>query len=187
MTVNVVQSAISSRKFNKWFPWISGAVLVVGVAVFLGVYYSNTAKPEPTQATGPPVRSAAAPQKNIPFPAAAWKVAREFVFTAVARKHLDEAYGLTHPSLRAGITKKEWRTGSLPVVFSPAAQIIKTNWKNTNYAHPRDAQINVVIIPTKGRHWNAQIGLTKVGQGSNAHWLVSYFQPLAGPPVPTPK
>jgi hypothetical protein len=186
MAVNVVQSAISSRKFNKWFPWISGAVLVVGVIVFLGVHYSNTANPEPTQPTGPPVQAAAPPQKNIAFPAAAWKVAREFVFTAVARKHLDEAYAITHPSMKSGISKKEWRSGTLPVVYSPAAKILKTNWKNTNYAHPRDAQINVIIIPSKGRRWNAQIGLLKVGQGSNAHWLVNYFEPLGGPPVPTP-
>jgi hypothetical protein len=186
MAVNVVQSAISSRKFNKWFPWISGAVLVVGVIVFLGVHYSNTANPEPTQPTGPPVQAAAPPQKDIAFPAAAWKVAREFVFTAVARKHLDEAYALTHPSMKSGISKKEWRSGTLPVVYSPAAKILKTNWKNTNYAHPRDAQINVIIIPSKGRRWNAQIGLLKVGQGSNAHWLVNYFEPLGGPPVPTP-
>jgi hypothetical protein len=70
-------------------------------------------------------------------------------------------------------------------VYSPAAQILKTNWKDTNYAHPRDAQINVIIIPTKGKPWNAQIGLLKVGHGSNAHWLVNYFSPLAGPPVPS--
>ena len=184
MAVNVVQSAFSSRKFNKWFPWISGAVLVVGVIVFLGVRYSNTANPEPKEATGPPVQAAAS-QKNIAFPLAAWKVAREFVFTAVARKHLDEAFAITHPAIKQGISRKEWRTGNLPVVASPVVQILKTNWKNTNYAHPRDAQINVILIPSKGRRWNAQIGLTKVGHGSNAHWLVSYFQPLGGPPVHT--
>jgi hypothetical protein len=186
MAVNVVQSAISSRRFNKWFPWISGAVLVVGLAVFLGVYFSNTAKPEPKQAAGPAIK-ATAPPKNIPFPNAAWRVTREFIFTAVARKNLRQAYALTDPSLRSGVTTKEWRKGNLPVVYSPAAQILKTNWKNTNYAHPRDAQINVIIIPTKGKPWNAQVGLTKVGQGANAHWLVNYFQPLAGVPVPTPK
>ena len=186
MAVNVVQSAFSSRKFNKWFPWISGAVLVVGVIVFLGVHYSNTATPEPTQETGPAAPAAAAPQKNIAFPPAAWKVTREFVLTAVARKHLDEAYALSHPDIRAGISKKEWRTGNLPVVYSTVNQILKTNWKNTNYAHPRDAQINIIVLPVKGKPWNAQVGLTKVGHGSNAHWLVSYFQPLGGPPVPKP-
>src|SRR5262245_29430039 len=143
MAVNVAQSAVSSRKFNKWFPWISGAVLVVGVLVFLGVHFSNTAKPENTQPTGPPVR-AAAPPKNIPFPAAAWNVTREFVQTAVARKHLDEAFALTHPSMRAGISKKEWRNGELPVVVPTVSRIVKTNWKDTNYAHPRAAQSTII-------------------------------------------
>lgn len=186
MAVNVVRSTLSSRGFNKWFPWISGAVLVIGIAVFLGVHFSNTAKPEPTQASGPPTK-AAAPEKNIPFPNAAWRVARQFILTAVARKHLQKAYALSDPSLRSGVTTKEWRSGSLPVVASTVGQILKTNWKNTNYAHPRDAQINVIIIPDKGKPWNAQVGLTKVGHGANAHWLVNYFQPLGGVPVPTPK
>jgi len=109
------------------------------------------------------------------------------ILTAVARKHLQQAYALSDPSLRSGVTTKEWRQGSLPVVYSTVGQILKTNWKNTNYAHPRDAQINVIIIPDKGKPWNAQVGLTKVGHGANAHWLVNYFQPLGGVPVPTPK
>ena len=185
MAVNVAQSSFS-RKFNKWFPWIAGAVLVTGIFVFLGVRFSNTAKPEPTAATGPAVKPPVA-QKKIPFPNSAWRVTREFIMTAVARKHLNEALALTHPSLRSGVTMKEWRSGSLPVVYSPVSAIVKTNWKNTNYAYPREAQINVVIIPPKAKPWNAQVGLTKVGHGASAHWLVSYFSPLGGPPVPSPK
>ena len=185
MAVNVVRSAVSSRGFNKWFPWISGAVAVAGLVVFMIVFFSNTAKPEPTQASGPPVK-AQVPPKNIPFPDAAWSVATKFILTAVARKNLQEAYALTDPSLRSGITTKEWRNGSLPVVASTVGQILKTNWKNTNYAHPRDAQINVIIIPKDGRAWNAQVGLAKVGHGAQAHWLVNYFQPLAGPRIPHP-
>jgi hypothetical protein len=184
MAVNVVQSAISSRGFNKWFPWISGAVAVAGLVVFLVVYFSNTT-PQAKGPTGPPVK-AAAPPKNIPFPDAAWSVATKFILTAVARKNLQEAYALTDPSLRSGITTKEWRKGNLPVVYSTVGQILKTNWKNTNYAHPRDAQINVIIIPKNGKAWNAQVGLAKVGHGARAHWLVNYFQPLAGPRIPHP-
>jgi len=184
MAVNVVQSAISSRGFKKWFPWISGAVAVAGLVVFMVVYFGNTAKPEPTAASGPPVK-AQAPPKNIPFPSAAWQVTTKFILTAVARKNLQQAYALTDPSLRSGVTVKEWRSGNLPVVYSTVGQILKTNWKNTNYAHPRDAQINVIIIPKDGKAWNAQVGLAKVGHGASAHWLVNYFQPLGGVPVPT--
>jgi hypothetical protein len=178
---------IGSRRFKQLLPWISGLVLLVGVGTFLGTHYSNTAKQESTKATGPAIPPET-PQTNIPFPHAAWQVAREFAFTAVSRKNLDEAYAITHPDLRAGISKKTWESGELPVQFIPVRQILKFNWKNTNYAHPRDAQINVILIPTKASHmraFTAQIGLAKVGKGSSAHWLVNYFQLLSGPMVPT--
>jgi hypothetical protein len=185
VAVNVVQSALSSPRFSRWLLWISVVVFAAGVATFLGVHFSNTANPTPKEATGPRIPPAV-PQTDIPFPDAAWRVAREFVFTAVARKDLDRAYAITHRDLKGDIPLSEWRSGNLPnIVYSPAAQILKTNWKNTNYAHPRDAQINVVIIPKTGKPWNAQIGLTKVGKGSKAHWLVSYFSNLSGPPIPT--
>ena len=35
MAVNVVQSALSSRRFNKLLPWFAGGLLAVGVIVFL--------------------------------------------------------------------------------------------------------------------------------------------------------
>ena len=46
------------------------------------------------------------------------------------------------------------------------------------------------MIPVKGSKQQpitAQIALKKFGKGSNAHWLVDYFTPVAGPRVPTPK
>ena len=178
---------VNSRRFKKLLPWVSALVLVAGLVAVMGMYFSNTATVEPKNPTGPSI-PAEVPQKDIPFPPAAWRVAREFVFTAVARKNLAESYAITHPDLRGGLTLKDWETGELPVVYMPVAQILKFNWKHTNYAHPRDAQLNIIMIPTKAskqRPGYAQIGLTKVGKASHARWLVSYFQPLGGPPVPT--
>jgi hypothetical protein len=48
----------------------------------------------------------------------------------------------------------------------------------------------VILVATKGSGQKAiyaQIGVTKTGRGSQAHWAVSYFSPLAGPPVPSNK
>jgi hypothetical protein len=189
MAVNVVQSALSSRRFNRWLLLIGAAVLAAGAIAVLVTYFGNTAKVEPSQPTGGPVQYAKAP-KNIPFPKAAWKVAREFIFTAVARKNLAESYLISHPDERGGLTLKQWKTGNIPVPFYPVDQVLKTNWKNTNYSHPGDAQINVILVSKAGspqRPINAQVGLTKIGRGAHARWTVSYFQPLAGPALPTPK
>lgn len=186
--MNVVQSALSSRRLNRWLPWIAAAVLAAGVITFLMVYVGNTAKVSLSEPAGSAIPAAKTP-KNIPFPQAAWRVAREFLFTAVSRKHLAESYAISDPTLRGGFTLRQWKTGTIPVTFFPVASVQKTNWKNTNYAHPRDAQINVILTPAKHssmRPMIAQIGLTKIGSGSNARWMVSYFGPLSGPPVPHP-
>jgi hypothetical protein len=181
------KGVVNSRRFKKLLPWVSALVLLAGIGAFLGVRYSNTAKvanPNPMGQTIP----AEVPQKNIPFPEAAWRVAREFAFTAVSRQHLAEAYAITDPQMKGGISMKDWMTGNLPVDFMPVAQILKTNWKNTNYAHPRDAFINVILIPAKSSNMhvtNAQVELAKVGKGSHARWLVSYFHMVVGPPIPT--
>lgn len=180
---------VGSPQFKRLLPWVSALVLLAGIGAFLGTHYSNTAKVSSANPTGPAV-PAPLPQKNIPFPKDAWRVAREFAFTALARKHLAESYAITHPELRSGYTLKQWETGTLPnIPFFPTAQILKYNFKNTNYAHPREAQINVILIATKSSHQRpipAQIGLRKVGKGSHARWLVDYFSPVSGPPIPHP-
>jgi hypothetical protein len=188
MAVNVVQSALSSRRVGRWLPWVSALVLAAGVIAFLVTYFGNTAKTEPTQPTGPPIHFAK-PQKNIPFPKAAWRVARQFAFTAVPRRDLARSYAIAHPDERQGFTLKQWKSGAIPVPQFPVAKMQKMNWRNTNYAHPRDAQVSAVLIPTKASHQRpivVEIGLTKIGRGAHARWTVSYFQPISGPPVPAP-
>ena len=190
MAVNVVNSALSSRRFNRWLMVIGAAVLVAGVIAILVTQFGNTAKTENSAPTGAPLPPAAKAQSNIAFPKAAWKVANEFLFTALPRKNLAESYTISHPDVRGGFTLKQWESGNIPVLYFPTAKVYRYNWKNTNYAHPRDAQQNVILVATKASGQKAiygQIGLTKIGSGSQAHWTVSYFSPLAGPPVPSPK
>ena len=180
---------VNSTRFKKLLPWVSALVLVAGIGTFLGVRYSNTAKVANPNPTGPAI-PAEVPQKNIKFPRAAWLVAREWAFTALPRKNLARSYALTAPSFRSGWTLKQWMTGTLPnIPVFPTAQILKYNWKNTNFAHPREAQINVILVSTKASKQMpvpAQIGLRKVGSGAKARWLVDYFSPVSGPRIPHP-
>jgi hypothetical protein len=186
MAVNVVQSALSSRRFNRWFLVAGGLVLIAGVVAVLLTFFRNTATTESANPTGPVIKQAA-PAKNIPFPKEAWTAARSFIFDAVGRENLAASYKVADSSLRGGLTLKQWKSGTITVPFYPVAKILRTNWKNTNFAHPREALINVILVPKASagqRPINAQVALTKVGKGSSAKWLVDYFSPLAGPPVP---
>jgi len=168
-------------------PGVCALAVLAGVGALLGTRDSNTAGVSPQDQ---PRVLAPAPQKNIAFPKAAWRVAREFVFTAVARKHLAESYAISHPDVKSALTLKQWKTGKIPVPFIPVAEIKKWNWKNTNYVHPRDVQQNVILIPTKAskqRPYYAVLGVTKVGWDSDARWLVSYFALITGGcPCPAP-
>ena len=69
------------------------------------------------------------PRKQVPLDAAARKVAGRFILTAVARQNLAESYALAHPELRQGMSKREWLTGNIPVVYYPAKQIETATFK----------------------------------------------------------
>ncbi|HMJ00157.1 MAG TPA: hypothetical protein VK488_10025 [Gaiellaceae bacterium] len=189
MTQAAAPKRFASSRRLRLLLWASVLVVLAGIGTFLGTHFSNTAEVALKNATGPTIPDPIA-QKNIPFPEDAWRVAREFAFTAVARKHLAESYAITHPTLRSGFTLRQWKTGTLPnIVAFPTAQIVKYNWKDTNYAYSREAMVNVILVPTKSSHERlatAQIGLRKVGNGSHARWLVDYFSTLTGPWVPHP-
>jgi hypothetical protein len=187
---------VNSRRLKKLLPWVSALVLIAGIVAVIVAYSTNGSGSQatPNERVGPanpPIPSGQVPSKNIVFPEAAWKVAQEFAFTALARKNLARSYEISDSTVRSGYTLKQWKTGTLPnLPYFPTAKLIKYNWKNTNFVHAREAQINVVMIPTKASKQQpitAQIALKKFGQGANAHWLVDYFSPVNGPRVPTPK
>jgi uncharacterized protein YcnI len=189
MAVNVVQGALASRRFNRWLFVLGTVVLVAGiVAILIKVIGNNNGHVKNAAPTGPPISIPKA-QKNIHFPAAGWKVAKEFLMTAPARKDLARSYELVDSNVRGGLTLKQWKTGNIPVPYFPIEKIVRYNWKNTNFAHPRDAVVNLILVPTRKsglpRASTFQIEVIKVGQGASAHWVVDYFGAVQGVPVPS--
>jgi len=189
MAVKVVQSALSSRRFNRWLLVLGALVLVAGViAILVTKVGNNSGTTENANPTGPPISQLEKNQKNIRFPAAAWKVAKQFIAAAPARKNLAQAYALADDNVRGGLTLAQWKTGNIPVPYFPTTKIIRYNWKNTNFAHPRDAAVNLLLVPTAKSGLQTGpflIEVVKVGHGANAHWVVDYFGAMRGVPVPT--
>jgi hypothetical protein len=189
MAVNVVQNALSSRRFNRWLFALAVLVLAAGIIAIIVTKVGGKSSPaENANPTGPPIREAAA-QQNIKFPAAAWNVVKEFVFTALPRENLARSYQLADANMRAGFTLQQWKSGNLPgIPYFETGKVIRYNWKNTNYAHPREAALNLILESRKGSKMPATpyiIFLKKVGSGSKAHWLVDYFGAMRGVPVPS--
>jgi hypothetical protein len=189
MAVNVVQSALSSRRFNRWLLVLGGLVLAAGiVAILVTKVGNNSGKTENANSAGPTISGLEKAQKNIRFPADAWEVAKQFIMTAPARKNLAKAYALADDNVRGGLTLSEWKTGNIPVPYFPTTKIIRYNWKNTNFAHPRDAAVNLILVPTGKSGLQTgpfMIEVVKVAQGEKAHWVVDYFGAMRGVPVPS--
>lgn len=186
MAVNVVQTALSSRRFNKWLPWFAAALLAAGLIAFLIAYFGNTASPA-KESFG--TKNATKPQvvKQVPIAEAARVSAAKFILSAVARRNLGESWALSTPNVRGGLTLKQWMTGEIPVV-PLGVPIDKAAITKIIYSHPREAELNIVVLPKPNKQGVKAtlyvLDLKKVGQGSSARWLVDYAQPQATPGIP---
>ena len=160
-----------------------GAAAVLGiVAVFV---FAPNRNPTPQVFSSLPVTRTPAPVK-VPFSKAARHVALRFVQTAVARKNLDEAWDLVGPNLRGGLSRKEWLTGTNPVVPYPAADVSFAPYK-IDYSYTDSALLEVALLAKKSAHIRSQLfmlQLKKIGTGSSAHWVVDNWVPRAVPVVP---
>ena len=145
---------------NRWAPWLAGAVLVAGVASYAATRLTRGSS-TPSAAT-----VALAPQARA--------VAREFVATAVARKHLDRAWSLAAARLRHGTTHAEWMTGVIPVQPYPVAQARASYAVQSSRQAAAVLQITFTPRPTSSAEPGTfLISLVRV----DGHWLVSSWTP----------
>jgi hypothetical protein len=191
MAVNVVQNALSSRRLNRWLLALGALVLAAGIIAIIATKVGGKNPPaENVNPTGPKISDIAKAQPNIRFPAAAWSVVKQFVFTALPRKNLARSYQLSDANMRGGFTLRQWKSGNLPgVPYFETGKVVRYNFKNTNYSHPRSAALNLILVPRKGSAMRPTpyiIFLKKFGRGASAHWRVDYFGTMQGPPVPSP-
>jgi hypothetical protein len=126
---------------------------------------------------------------HLPVPAppspAAFKVAREFLETAVVRKNLKLAYTLVAPSLKAGESKREWLSGTNPIQPYPAKNA-KTTGFTVVHSYKNALQLEFVLIPkpnTQVKPLQFFMQLVPVG-GKHRRWVVDYFQTTWHPSVP---
>lgn len=162
--------------------WIGSIVLAVAVAVGVVVLVGDTgtARPEVIEQE-PAIVSQEGPK--APLPREARRVAGEFILTAVNRKDLERGWQLTHPTLREGITKKEWLTGNIPVVPYPVSDT-EAAPMSVEESYAESAVMRVALAPEKGSDVKPQIFFIGVRK-FNGTWLVDYWGPYATVPIPS--
>jgi hypothetical protein len=153
---------------EKWAPWIAGAVLVAGVVAFAVTRLDRgTATP---------------PHRKAPLEAAERRVALEFVATAVARHDLARAWDLVATELKQGMSRDEWKTGTIPIVPYPVAQARTMIRPLSSFTDT--GQLRVTFVPhagTKARPATFTLELRKQG----GRWLVSAWLPTSAVLPPT--
>jgi hypothetical protein len=164
--------------------------IVLALLVYLGVHLSTPG--EPGGATGPEVRGSVQP-KSSPFTAAEQRAVRpvlkEFISAAVARQGVARAWDVSGPSLRQGLTRKEWDRGDIPVVPYPAGKKGLGTWSNVQYSYPKTVGLEVVVFPKAGSGVAAMTADVELVKGSDGRWRVDYWlaRPFRGPPALTAK
>ena len=100
-----------------------------------------------------------------------------FVQSAVVRKRLDSSYDMVAPELKEGMTRKDWRTGNIPVVPFPAVGL--AGWK-LDYSYANDVAFDLALVakpgsPIVGKTFT--IELKHLGAGKHGRWLVVAWVP----------
>ena len=159
---------------------VAGIVAVVaGPLIYLGVHFSSPGSPG--NATGPYVNNDSyyRQPKHVPFTAAnrsaVKTVLARFICTAVVRHHVADSWALAGPSLRQGLTYKQWRTGDIPVVPYPAAEHGQGAWDVVNYSYRNKVGLEVLMFPKSGSGYSMATVDTDLVRGHDGRWRVDYW------------
>jgi hypothetical protein len=166
-----------SRLVRAAFALVAVAVLGAGIVAY---GRGRSADVVPASSSQPAaMRQAAQGEpdygKRIALPRAALATSREFVATAVLRTHLGRAWDLAAPSLKRGLTRSEWLTGTIPVVPFPARAFGHASFKVVR-SQVRDVLLAVLVVsknPAVARTQDFFLELVPFQK----RWLVSYWAP----------
>ena len=176
--------------------WVSSLILLAGVIAFVTVRLGSTDSNTGSQTTAPlnedeldrQIDATTTTPKVEDVPRAARVAAGQFILAAVGREDLPKAWKLSHPELRAqcGCTYKQWLSGNIPVIPFPTSGLQGVSYFVDELADKR-VVFQVLLRPKAGSDMADQafhIGLKEVKQGSNSAWLVDFWSPISGIPVP---
>ena len=176
----------------RWRRRLMFTAIVLGVAgplIWLGVRYSQPGNP--FNANGPIVANPIQ-ERDVPFTPperrAVHRVLKQFIATAVVRHDPGQAWSIAGPTLKEGLTRKDWQRGDIPVVPYPARNKGWGDWSFVEYsqqAEQRTVGLEVYLFPKPKSGWSAMSADVEVVKGKSGRWLVDYWMPkrFHGPPA----
>jgi hypothetical protein len=179
---------VRKSSLRKRLPWLIavGAVAAVIVGTIL-IWGTNTGDSLSTPLSNKPADDRSAVPKSVKIDPHARQAAKRFIETAVARKHLKEAYALAGPAIRQGQTLKEWMTGNIAVVPYDVASLDYAPMK-IDFSYPKEVQVQIALLPTdkaQKRGVTSQLFILSLIKDKRGKWLVNSWVPRSSPPVPS--
>lgn len=172
---------LSSYRFRRRLLWASIWAAFVVSAVAIGALFWNTADTketfsnEPAQVYTAPIRISLTGADR----AAIADVARVFVETAVARESPELAYELVGPMLQGGLSRDQWKSGNIPVVYYP---VDGARWK-LEYATDVEVGLSVVLFPKAGVDLRPTVfNMALAPRKGQRGWLITAWSPKGGSP-----
>ena len=178
--------ALSSPRTRRRLVWGGGAALAALLVIGGGLMIGDTAEHYEVRPTGNRPAVIITTPKTVRATrdekVAAYKVAVQFINTAVRRDHVELAYDIVTPNLRAGMTRAAWKSGEIPVMPFPAAAPRLSRWR-IDFQH-RDALGLIFLLMPEQKRRDYQptsffLDLKASGHGKNRRWRVDYFAPAS--------
>jgi hypothetical protein len=176
---------LRSYRWRRRLLFIVLPLAIAGPLIYLGVHLSTPGNPG--NANGPVV-----PDYKQPIPAPFTKAKRRavrpvlaaFIRSAVARQDPARSWDISAPSLREGVTRKDWNRGSLPVVPYPALDKGLGQWDYVEYSYKDSVGLEVFLFPKPGSGYSALTADVELVK-DHGRWLVDYWMPkkFHGPPA----
>jgi hypothetical protein len=170
---------LSSPRFRRRLLWGVGSLAVLGGAAIGAIVVGNTGRSSKTPLIDKPAwvyREPTRMQLTKADRQELFETASLFIRTAVARKHLDSAWNMLGPEMKAGQTRKSWDTGNNNVVPFPAVGI--ANW-SVLYAYQDDVALDLGVVGDPHSDWAGKTFTLELKHyKSQPHdWLVASWVP----------
>lgn len=170
---------LSSPRFRRRLAWSVGLPGTLATVVLIAVAVGNTGhstataidrtKPAWVYKTPPNMTLTKADRLEL------FKTSSQFVQTAVARKHLDSAWDLLGPEMKAGQTRASWDTGFNNVVPFKADGI--QAW-DILYSYDNDVAIDLSLVSRSKKDWAGKTFTLELKRSPGSHrWLVAAWVP----------
>ena len=192
--MNSVATTLNSPRFQRYLLWFGFTVLAVGAAVLVFTLVGGSdekTRVNPDNGTLPaesvPLRNGdgALVKTYTQLDPQIRSAVTTFIGTAVAREHVDRSWNVVAPTLKAGYTRAQWnKANDLPVVPYPGVDTNHVRYY-LDHASTKEILVEVGLAGKPGvstRPVTFQLGLVP---GKGGRWLVDYWLPRGGPPVPS--